>query len=125
MSKYAITKASKEGIGWTVWSTIGVPTGFIDQARRDVVMILSNKNLDWMEKLRALETVQSVPMIGKLFYRWFGQPTMTQGEYTLKDGFKTKKYYKDIFTGEIIKKKSTDSSKKSSKLDLSKSSRKT
>ena len=61
---------------------ISVPTGVIDQAYRDLNMIITNKKLDEGEKLQALETIQSIPMVGKLFYRWFGQGAMTNDHYT-------------------------------------------
>jgi len=62
-----------------------MPTSTIDQIYRDMIMIFTNKNLDEWEKLKALETIQSVPLIGKLYYRWFGQPTMTSKHYDLKN----------------------------------------
>ena len=129
LSKYSIYQANNAGIWSAIQSVISMPTSTIDQIYRDMIMIFTNKNLDEWEKLKALETIQSVPLIGKLYYRWFGQPTMTSKHYDLKNPtwwLQTNEYTKDIFTWEIKPKKSTLSDikpnkiQKIKKVDLSK-----
>lgn len=108
LTKYAIMQASKEWVMPTVWATIGIPVSFLDYMYKDLIMLTTNKNLSRQDKLQALDTYQVIPLAGKMYYWWFGQPTMTKDHYDILDisaWLKKKKYYKDIFTGEIIKKK--------------------
>jgi len=115
LTKYAIMQAGKQWISQTIWSTIGIPMGIIDQVARDAIMVVTNNSLNPGDKLRALESIQSLPVIGKMYYRRFGQPTMVKDSYDILDpqwGLRDNKYYKDIFSWEIIKKKTKSKSLK-------------
>lgn len=63
-SKFTIYKARMEGIGSATARTILPPFKFIDSAYKDVVQA---------NELSQLETIQSIPVGGKLYYWWFGK----------------------------------------------------
>ena len=63
-SKFTIYKARQEGIGSAVAKTILPPFKAIDAAYKDITQ--SN------EVLKS-ETMQSIPVGGKLYYWWFGK----------------------------------------------------
>lgn len=62
-SKYTIYKAREEGIGSAVLKTILPPIKFIDSVYKDIA--------SGGEK--GLETIDSIPIGGKLYYWWFGK----------------------------------------------------
>ena len=78
LTKYSIDEAKNNSISSAIESETFVPLGLLDNVGSDLVMMLSNPNLTNLEKLKALDTFQDFPVIGKLLYRWFGEPRMTQ-----------------------------------------------
>lgn len=119
LSKYTIYQANKAGIWSAIQSIISMPTSAVDQIYRDMMMIFTNKNLNEWEKLKALESVQSLPVLGKLYYWWFGQPTMTSKHFDITNPawwLQQNKYSKDIFTWEIKPKKNALSDIKPNKV---------
>ena len=63
-SKFTIYKARQEGIGSAVAKTILPPLKFIDSAYKDI-----SKGTE----VSQAETIQSIPIGGKLYYWWFGK----------------------------------------------------
>ncbi len=68
-SKFQIYKARVEGVGSAFYTSIRPPTKLIDSISKDSAKI-ANSDLDGLENL---ETIQSLPFIGKLYYWWFGK----------------------------------------------------
>jgi len=63
-SKYTAYKARQEGIWSATVKTIAPPFKFLDSLYKDIVTAGDEKGL---------ETVQSIPIGGKLYYWWFGK----------------------------------------------------
>ena len=63
-SKFTVYKAREEGIGSAVAKTILPPFKFIDAAYKDIAQ---------GNEISQLETIQSIPLAGKLYYWWFGK----------------------------------------------------
>lgn len=68
-SKFQLYKARTEGIGSATITSLRPPTKLIDSAYKDIRNIV-NSNID---ELNDLETIQSIPLIGKMYYWWFGK----------------------------------------------------
>ena len=68
-SKWQLYKARQEGVGTMLWQTITPPAKLVDSIIKDSSAIYNQK----LESLPDLETIQSVPLVGKLFYWWFGK----------------------------------------------------
>ena len=110
LSKFAIKQAKREGAWKGLVASMLLPAlWFADNITKDIMMIVWNRKLDAIEKLRALHTRQNVSWLGKLYYRWFGQPTMTRWTYNplLPSGMNPN-YYRDVFTGEVVPRKNKD-----------------
>lgn len=69
LSKYQLDLSSKEGIGSTLISTILPPTQLVDSAYKDINKSIKANELD----IQNLATWKSVPIVGKLYYWWFGK----------------------------------------------------
>lgn len=69
LSKYQLDLSSKEGIGSTLISTILPPTQLVDSAYKDINKSIKANELD----IQNLSTWKSVPIVGKLYYWWFGK----------------------------------------------------
>ena len=63
-SKFTIYKAREEGVGSAVAKTILPPFKFVDAAYKDVTQA---------NEVSKLETIDSIPIAGKLYYWWFGK----------------------------------------------------
>lgn len=63
-SKYTIYKAREEGIGSAVARTVLPPFKLIDSAYKDITR---------QNEVDQLETIESIPIGGKLYYWWFGK----------------------------------------------------
>jgi len=68
-SRWQLYKARQEGVGTMLWQTITPPAKLVDSIIKDSSAIYNQK----LESLPDLETIQSVPLVGKLFYWWFGK----------------------------------------------------
>jgi len=64
LSKWTIYKARQEGIGSAVMKTVLPPAPLVDQLWKDIRTAGDNKGL---------ETVQSIPLVGKFYYWWLGR----------------------------------------------------
>jgi hypothetical protein len=64
VSKFAVWTARREGIGTAIGKQILPPFKFADSLYKDITRAGDGKGL---------ETVQSAPMFGKLYYWWFGK----------------------------------------------------
>jgi len=95
-SKFTIYKARQEGIGSAVAKTILPPFKFIDSAYKDIVQA---------NEISQLETIQSIPVGGKLYYWWFGKGATKTKEKTKSS--RTKELDK-IFKGGTNKRKTLD-----------------
>ncbi len=69
LSKYQLDLSTKEGIGSTLISTILPPTQLVDSAYKDISKSIKANELD----IQNLATWKSVPLVGKLYYWWFGK----------------------------------------------------
>ena len=72
-SKFQIYKAREEGIGSTALRTIVPPAKFIDSLWKDIRSIKGAVFDGKQFNLKDIETVQSIPIAGKLYYWWFGK----------------------------------------------------
>jgi len=77
LSKYSLDLAEKEGIGSMLLKTILPPTQLIDSAYKDITKSIETNEL----KVKDLGVWKSVPVVGKLYYWWFGKGA----EYKAKD----------------------------------------
>lgn len=68
LSKYNVYTARREGIGSAAFKTIAPPFKLIDSSYKDMNKLIENGEIDMDE----LETLQSVPVAGKMLYWWFG-----------------------------------------------------
>jgi hypothetical protein len=64
VSKYITWQARMEGIGTAVAKQILPPFKFINAFYKDVKSLGDGKGF---------ETIQSIPLVGKLYYWWFGK----------------------------------------------------
>lgn len=77
-SKFTIYKAREEGIGSAAAKTILPPFKFIDSVYKD---------LNQAEEVSQLQTIDSIPVGGKLYYWWFGKGrTKTENKKTKGKG---------------------------------------
>lgn len=75
-SKYDVYKARSEGVARTVQAKILFPTSIIDRAGKDVVNISTEKEYQigpLAGERFDLESTQTIPGLGKLYYWWFGR----------------------------------------------------
>jgi len=63
-SKWTIYKARMEGLASATIKTILPPTKFLDSLYKDITK---------EKEIKDLEVIQSVPLLGKLYYWWFGK----------------------------------------------------
>lgn len=81
ISKFQIYSARREGLGTAVGKTILPPFKFIDSLYKDIHKV-KDGNLDPEDA----KTLASIPVVGKLYYWWFGGGT----EHGSKTGGKSK-----------------------------------
>lgn len=67
-SKYQVYSVKREGIGTAAFKTIAPPFKAIDSLSKDMSKAIEDGEVD----LDELETVQSIPIVGKFYYWWFG-----------------------------------------------------
>lgn len=67
-SKYQVYSVRREGLGAAAFKTIAPPFKFIDSTSKDFLKAIDDGELD----INNLETVNSVPIVGKFYYWWFG-----------------------------------------------------
>ena len=93
-SKYDVYKARTDGIGMTVLKKMLFPSSIIDRTYKDVSNLITGKEYQRgpMEgEAYKLETPQSIPVAGKLYYWWFGRGAQKEeyrqgGEGSRQDG---------------------------------------
>ena len=70
-SRYTIFQVRREGLGSAIGQMILPPTKLVDDITKDVIKLYDDfeENLD----VNKLKTVESIPIIGKLYYWWFGR----------------------------------------------------
>lgn len=68
ISKFQVYTARKEGIGTAAAKTILPPFKFIDSLYKDMDKAIRKGEFDPNE----LKTIDSIPLVGKLYYWWFG-----------------------------------------------------
>jgi hypothetical protein len=90
LSKYSIKQWQDQGIWKTFVSTVAPSVSFLDNISKDLDDIMSNitadeeKKVTWGTILQKLNSYQNVPMLWKLYYRWFGRPRYTKWWYGLE-----------------------------------------
>lgn len=75
-SKYDVYKARQDGIGQTVVKKILFPTSLADRAYQDVGNAITGKEYEkgpLKGEPYKIESTQSIPLGGKLYYWWFGR----------------------------------------------------
>lgn len=75
-SKYDVYKARTDGVGQTVLKKILFPSSIADNVYKDVTNFLQDKKYEkgpMKGEDYKLESVQSIPLAGKLYYWWFGR----------------------------------------------------
>jgi len=65
-SKYQVTQMQREGLGRSVLEQFIPPTKFFDALFRDIMTLAKGKD-------RKFEIWRSVPLVGELYYWWFGE----------------------------------------------------
>jgi hypothetical protein len=68
LSKYQIYTSRKEGVGTAAFKTIAPPFKAIDSLYKDMAKAIESGEVD----VNDLKSVQSVPIVGKFYYWWFG-----------------------------------------------------
>jgi hypothetical protein len=79
-NRYKIRKANEEGLGRAVLEGILPPTQFIDNVWTDLNKVVNNSDESF--EITDLKTFQSVPLVGKLYYWWFGKGSKTKTKET-------------------------------------------
>jgi len=79
-NRYKLRKAQEEGIGRAVLEGILPPTAFIDNIWTDVNKVVTNTDESF--KITDLKTFQSIPLVGKLYYWWFGKGSKSKTKET-------------------------------------------
>ena len=80
-SKYDVYKARTDGIGMTVLKKILFPTSVVDRGYQDAVNIATQKEYevgDMKGDRFKIESTQTIPVGGKLYYWWFGRGAQKQ-----------------------------------------------
>jgi len=80
-SKYDVYKARQEGFGTTVMKKILFPASILDRGSKDVSNVLNEKTYEkgpLKGERYGSESVQSIPIAGKLYYWWFGRGAQKQ-----------------------------------------------
>jgi len=75
-SKYDVYKARQEGFGTTVMKKVLFPASILDRGSKDVSNLLEEKVYEkgpLKGQRYKSESVQSIPIGGKLYYWWFGR----------------------------------------------------
>jgi hypothetical protein len=70
-SRYSTFQARRDGIGSAVTDQITPPTNIIDDISKDVVFIF--KDSDESFDVNKLRSIKNIPVIGQLYYWWFGR----------------------------------------------------
>jgi hypothetical protein len=70
-SRYTVSQVRREGLGSAIGQMILPPTKLVDDVTRDVIKLYDD--FDENLKVDKLKTIESIPVIGKLYYWWFGR----------------------------------------------------
>jgi hypothetical protein len=70
-SRYTTNNVVSEGLGSALIEQIIPPTNFIDNISRDLIDLY--KNFDESVSINNFRSIQDIPLIGKLYYWWFGR----------------------------------------------------
>jgi hypothetical protein len=75
-SRYSVSQMGRDGVGSALFDQVTPPTNFIDNVWKDVGELWKN----WGESVEVnkLKTIQDIPLIGKLYYWWFGRGVETK-----------------------------------------------
>ena len=70
-SRYTVFQVRREGLGSAIGQMILPPTKLVDDITKDVIKLYD----DFEENFAVdkLKTIESIPVIGKLYYWWFGR----------------------------------------------------
>lgn len=68
IGKYHVYTVKREGVGTAAFKTIAPPFKAIDAISKDMTRAIDDGEVD----INDMETVQSVPVAGKMYYWWFG-----------------------------------------------------
>jgi len=70
-SRYSVNQVSRNGIGSAILEQLTPPTQFVDNISKDLIKIFK----DWEEsiKINNLKSIKSIPVLGNLYYWWFGK----------------------------------------------------
>lgn len=75
-SKYDVYKARQEGVGTTILKKVLFPASLLDRGSTDIENAISGKTYEKgpnAGERYKIESTQSIPGVGKLFYWWFGR----------------------------------------------------
>ena len=77
-SRYTVYQVRREGLGSAIGQIVLPPTKLIDDITKDVIKLYD----DFEENLAVdkLKTLEDIPIIGKLFYWWFGKGSEIEKE---------------------------------------------
>ena len=70
-SRYSINQVRREGIGSAIGQSILPPFALVDDVTRDIFDLY--KSFAENEEMDKLRTIENIPVIGKLYYYWFGR----------------------------------------------------
>lgn len=85
-SKWQIYKAKQEGLFATLLRSILPPTNLIDDLYKDIVKTAENKEISFNK----LNTIKDIPIVGKLYYWWFGKGSNTEEKSGVYNKFSKK-----------------------------------
>ena len=69
--RYTFNQVGKEGLGRTAAEQILPPTQLFDDLSRDMMDVFMDTDDDF--EVSKLRTIRNIPIVGKLFYWWFGR----------------------------------------------------
>jgi hypothetical protein len=75
-SRYSLTQIQRDGVGSAISEQIVPPTKSLDNISKDLRALV--KDFDESADINKLKTVESIPILGKLYYWWFGKGVETK-----------------------------------------------
>ena len=75
--KYQLYSARKEGLGTATFKTIMPPFKAVDAASKDIDKIATKEDVD----VDDLQIIGSIPIVGKMYYWWFGGGAEKEPKY--------------------------------------------
>jgi len=70
-SRYTVNQVRREGLGSAIGQSILPPFALVDDVTRDTIDLY--KSFAENKEMDKLRTLQNIPVIGKLYYYWFGR----------------------------------------------------